>query len=218
MSGPGDITPPPAAPPPKGGGRRSRKALPAAVEPPPITAPAELGDHPPLPSLDAEFVQDEAERAALEQAASSTALVVRANRYKKGYVVLDEANRETFLAVLETAGSFQAAADAVGVDVKTAYNARKADAEFDAMCESARARYADSIRAEVRRRGVFGWVEPVFQGGTQVGLVRKYSDRLLELEAKRVDPAYRDKVALEHSGGIGITAGVLVVPPEEEDP
>lgn len=39
-------------------------------------------------------------------------------------------------------------------------------------------------------------------------VIRKYSDRLLELEAKRVDPAYRDKGQLD----VNVGGGILVVP------
>ena len=41
---------------------------------------------------------------------------------------------------------------------------------------------------------------------------RHYSDRMLELEAKRVDPSYRDKSSLDVSANHG--GGVLVAPPD----
>lgn len=42
---------------------------------------------------------------------------------------------------------------------------------------------------EADRRAIEGWDDPVFQGGIQVGVVRKYSDRLMELRLKAADPA-----------------------------
>lgn len=61
----------------------------------------------------------------------------------------------------------------------------------------------DEARAEVEheiyRRSTEGVEEPVFGGKykeTVVGTVRRYSDRLLELRARALLPAYRDAAAL----------------------
>ncbi len=52
----------------------------------------------------------------------------------------------------------------------------------------------DRVEAEIVRRGVEGWEEPVFQGGKQVGTIRKFSDQLLIFYAKaRMPERYRDK-------------------------
>ncbi len=50
----------------------------------------------------------------------------------------------------------------------------------------------DAIRAEIYRRGVTGWKEPVFYKGMKVESIRKFSDTLLIFEAKRRMPDYRD--------------------------
>ena len=58
------------------------------------------------------------------------------------------------------------------------------DAEEDAK---------DAIRAEIYRRGVTGWKEPVFYKGVKVDSIRKFSDVLLIFEAKRRMPdEYRE--------------------------
>src|SRR5205807_601275 len=53
------------------------------------------------------------------------------------------------------------------------------------------------IEAEIRRRAMEGWDEPVYQQGARVGTVRKYSDTLLIFYAKRRMPEYREKQALD---------------------
>lgn len=55
------------------------------------------------------------------------------------------------------------------------------------------------VEHEIYRRSTEGVDEPVFGGKyreTVVGTVRKYSDRLLELRARALLPAYRDAAAL----------------------
>jgi hypothetical protein len=61
----------------------------------------------------------------------------------------------------------------------------------------------DAIRDEVRRRAIEGWDESVYQRGQLVGHVRKFSDALLMMEAKRRDPSYRENPHVEVTGGDG---------------
>lgn len=64
-------------------------------------------------------------------------------------------------------------------------------AEWDAALEQARA----EVEHEIYRRAQEGWEEPVYGGRykeTIVGSVRRYSDRLLELRARALLPAYRE--------------------------
>ena len=60
------------------------------------------------------------------------------------------------------------------------YGWRREDAEFGKAWDDAYAEGGDAIDEEARRRAVDGWDEPVFRGGEQVGVIRRYSDRLLE--------------------------------------
>lgn len=120
--------------------------------------------------------------------------------------------REKFLAAYCVTGRLADAADAAGVTYQTLCDQRrlaKADPTRDPMLESdieaALEVYTDSLRAEVRRRGVDGWDErPVISEttGEIVGYVHKYSDALLQLELKRRDRTYRDVVKVEQSGTV----------------
>jgi hypothetical protein len=68
------------------------------------------------------------------------------------------------------------------------------DEEFSELCIKAHEEYCDVVRNEIHRRAIEGWEEPVFgslgfqQGSGQIGTVTRFSDRLLELQAKRVLP------------------------------
>lgn len=67
-------------------------------------------------------------------------------------------------------------------------------ADWDAAMENARA----EVEHELYRRAQEGWDEPVYGGRYKeqvVGTVRRYSDRLLEMRARALLPAYRDKPA-----------------------
>lgn len=79
--------------------------------------------------------------------------------------------------------------------------------DFDTACEEALEQYRESLQAEIYRRGVEGVDEPVFYQGVHVGDVRKYSDALLILEAKRHMPEYRDRSTTD----VNVKGGVLVV-------
>lgn len=113
-----------------------------------------------------------------------------------------------FCNVFAETGRITHSARAVGVSYDTVNSFRKNHPEFSAMFEEAVHIYRDRIRQEVFRRGVEGIEEPVFGKDGQVGTKTVYSDRLLELEAKRVDPSYREKGA---SLEVNTTGGVLVV-------
>lgn len=66
----------------------------------------------------------------------------------------------------------------------------------------ARGRGREEIRAEIRRRAIDGWDEPVFHNGQEVGAVRKYDSRLLIAMARANLPEYRDLTTVE-IGGVG---------------
>lgn len=111
------------------------------------------------------------------------------------------------LAIL---GRFTHAARAVGVGNNTVRFHEKNNPDFNEKVIDAQQEYRDRIAAEVYRRAVEGWDEPIIGGKDKdkvVCLVRKYSDRLLEMEAKRVDPGYREKQTLN----VGQQGGVIVI-------
>jgi hypothetical protein len=81
---------------------------------------------------------------------------------------------------------------------------------FQAMVEEAKIVYRDKIVQTVYQRAVEGIDEPIIGGMARDQIVaykKVYSDRLLELEAKRVEHGYRDKGGVEINTG----GGVLVV-------
>lgn len=76
---------------------------------------------------------------------------------------------------------------------------RDRDPEFARAWEDALEAARADVEHEIYRRSTEGFEEPVFGGRyreTVVGTVRRYSDRLLELRARALLPAYRDAAAL----------------------
>ncbi len=73
--------------------------------------------------------------------------------------------------------------------------------------EEAKELYREKVSRAIHNRAIDGWLEPVFYKGSVIGYIRKFSDRMLELQGKKVDPAYREKGALD----INVAGGVLVV-------
>jgi hypothetical protein len=124
--------------------------------------------------------------------------------------------RALFLEHFARTGRVQASADVACVHRITVWQTRKDDPEFAALYDDAAARYCDILEAEAHRRAVEGVEEPVFHQGAECGYVRKYSDRLLELQLKgRLPERYRDRV----SADVKVEGGVLVVgaPQSEAD-
>jgi hypothetical protein len=102
------------------------------------------------------------------------------------------------------------AAQAAGVTVGTVRIYLKTNPMFADMVDEAKMIYRDKIVETVYERAVTGIEEPIVGGlgrDQVVAYKRTYSDRLLELEAKRVEHGYRDKGGVEINTG----GGVLVV-------
>jgi len=102
------------------------------------------------------------------------------------------------------------AAAQVGISPKTVALHRKNNPMFQEMIDEAKLRYRDKIAETIYERAVTGVEEPIIGGMARDQVVahkRVYSDRLLELEAKRVDHAYRERGGVEINTG----GGVLVV-------
>lgn len=130
--------------------------------------------------------------------------------------------RERFLSNYAQTGIWNQSSYDVGCSGAAMKRLASEDPGFSLMVAEAVQDFRELIQAEIIRRGVRGVVEPVFgRGGKDcpdqiVGYVRKFSDRLLELEARAAWPKrYRENVeSLD-----GRRYGVLVVPgmasPEE---
>lgn len=103
--------------------------------------------------------------------------------------------KPTFLAAFADAGTVTTACQIAGVSRQTHYNWLAEDPDYAEAFAEAREQLVESLESEAVRRAREGVAEPVFQGGQQVGTVRKYSDTLLIflLKANRPDK-YRDEV------------------------
>ena len=123
---------------------------------------------------------------------------------------LNADRKATFLAELSRHGITMRAARAASPHsatgcLSTFADERQRDPEFALAWDDA----IDSARAEVEhelyRRAQEGVEEPVFGGKykeTVVGTVRRYSDRLLEMRARAMLPAYRDTSAVHVAGRV----------------
>lgn len=102
--------------------------------------------------------------------------------------------KRAMLAAYPHYGTVMHAAEAVGIGRRTHTNWLKEDPEYAAAFEAAKEELLEVYEREIQRRGVEGWEEPVYQGGQQVGSVRKYSDVLLIFRTKALAPErYRDR-------------------------
>lgn len=61
----------------------------------------------------------------------------------------------------------------------------------------------DTIRREIARRAIDGWDEPVWHQGAEVGVIRKFSDRLLEFMGRMYLPEAREQVDVNVAGANG---------------
>jgi hypothetical protein len=137
-----------------------------------------------------------------------------------------------FVEHFSKTGRHEESANYAGVDYDTMLHWRKTNPDFTAAFQAADRRYKEKLRREIERRGVDGWLEPMYQGGERVleptlddagnvqydadgrlvrrpASVRKFSDRLLELLAKRQDPEFRERVDVQATRGPDATGSTL---------
>lgn len=116
--------------------------------------------------------------------------------------------KEKYLAALKINGLHVKAAEAAGVNYKTAFRHRKDDPEFAELVDEALDYFRDELELETYRRGVQGVTHVIYQRGQAVGEEKRYSDRCLELLLKKNIPEYREKFDINAN----LSGGVLVVP------
>jgi hypothetical protein len=115
-----------------------------------------------------------------------------------------------FAAILNNiinCGVYYKACVAAGISMRYLNKITQAFPVLKEIVEDARAIYCDRVAEAIHNRAVNGWDEPVFYQGEQVGEITKYSDRLLELLAKRHIPEFRDHTTSD----VNVSGGVLVV-------
>ena len=95
-------------------------------------------------------------------------------------------------------------ARAAGISRQMVYKWLEHDEAFSFAYNQAKEDAKDILRAEIYRRAVEGWDEPLVSAGKLVGKVRKYSDTLLIFHSKMLMPEYREKQQVEHSGSIDV--------------
>jgi len=113
---------------------------------------------------------------------------------KAGTAIDSPELREIFLEQLRASGNVGSAAKVCNVFRTTPYQWKKKDPEFSRQWDEALDAAADVAEAEVRRRAIDGFQEPVFYQGKVVDYITKYSDRMLELHIKALKPEkYRER-------------------------
>lgn len=105
------------------------------------------------------------------------------------------------------------AAKATGVSAPAIKRMREEDSNFDEACELAMEEYREHLEETVYKRAVLGYKSPVFGRSGIIGHKQVYSDRLLELHAKRHIPAYRTHNRVDMTLG----GGVLAIPVLQDD-
>lgn len=129
------------------------------------------------------------------------------NFTKAGAIKFNDEAKARFLTVYAETGRLTYAAECCMICGMTAREHLKNDPAFAAAFDEAKLMYGDRLQQEIHRRGVEGWEEPVinFRENKIVDTIRKFSDRLLELNAKRFVPEYRDKLEVDaniHQSGV----------------
>lgn len=87
---------------------------------------------------------------------------------KKSPVPFTDEVAKTYLMHLATTGAKLRSAAMANTTNDTVLYHRKHDPDFDAACKLALEIFAEKVAAEVHRRGVDGWCEPVYQKGQRV--------------------------------------------------
>jgi len=128
-------------------------------------------------------------------------------------IKFDADARHRFLQYYALTGQIQKSAREIGISPATVRRVAKQDPAFKEAMEEAKQDFVEAMEREVVRRAVMGVDEPVFQQGEQVGEVRKYSDALLMMLMKKLDPTYKEK----HQIDVSLGGGILAVPAQEAE-
>jgi hypothetical protein len=110
--------------------------------------------------------------------------------------------RARFLETLRATANVTKSAAAINVSRSSIYEHREADEAFASEWDDAVEEATDALETEARRRALDGWDEPVWWQGMECGVVRKYSDRLLETMLRANRAKYRAS-SVELSGPNG---------------
>lgn len=117
----------------------------------------------------------------------------RQNQTPKKGVKRKRVWQKKFVERLRQCGCVTTACRKANISRCVAYELRNQDEAFKAEWDEALEEATDSLELAARHRAVDGIAKPVYQGGTNVGVVQEYSDSLLMflLRAHRPDK-FRD--------------------------
>lgn len=119
--------------------------------------------------------------------------------------------QRVFLEAYAEHANVLASARAAGISRQAVYKWLEYDEDFSFAYNQAKEDAKDVLRAEIYRRAVEGWEEPVYQLGKYAGKVRKFDATLLIFQAKMLMPEYREK---QPDMGMGVNttnAGVIPI-------
>jgi hypothetical protein len=110
--------------------------------------------------------------------------------------------QQDFLKAYEKTANILTAAEQVNIDRTLVYYWLEHDEQFGLAFNLADKAANMNIEAEIHRRGVTGYQEPVWQLGKYCGEMTKYSDTLLIFYAKKRIPEYRDKQTVDVNANV----------------
>jgi len=123
-----------------------------------------------------------------------------------------------FLEALAATGNVSEACRQAKLHRQTVYHRRHNYESFALLWQEAEDIAADALEAEARRRAIEGWDEPVFYQGVQTGVIRKYSDALLQTLLKGWRPErYKDRQQVDFSGSFKADVQVYRIPDNGRD-
>lgn len=131
------------------------------------------------------------------------ARIVRKSRMQRiradtGQIQMSPANsvrtlvtRNTVLQILGAGGSVQMACDEAGIARSSFYLWKREDEAFRKATEDAIEGGTDLMEDEAFRRGVKGWLEPIYFQGDRVGYKRVYDGQMLRADLARRRKSWR---------------------------
>lgn len=122
----------------------------------------------------------------------------------------DDVQKGIYLNVLAKTGRKQQAADAAGVCVSLVLRHRDNDPEFNNAVDAALQKYHDKVHT-LAYKLMDGVKEPIVGGKDKDQIVAHkmvHATNLLAMEMRRVNPEYKERAEVEHTGN----NGVLIVP------
>lgn len=123
----------------------------------------------------------------------------------------DDEAKERYIAVLATTGFKTRAAMAAGISCQTANNHIENDPDFAEAVDDALSRYHARFMEHWETLVYEGTEEPIIGGPDRdevVATKRIYPINLIAMEARRVEPGFKERSEIDLKGG----GGVLVVP------